>query len=254
MGGCPRSGTTALARLLNAHPRVLIGDERYYWPFENRRVTPDLFGRARFLDLREDDRHWAEGREPWPPGDPAARFDAASHIGDKYPRLADVAEHLAETLPDAQLVWIVRNPLSVAESDEARRADDADAWHFGLDRALDDWNQGVGGALRHPGALVLSYERLFVSGGDLARLFRALDLDPAPAMDEAGTPLRGHPLRGRSACRLARLPRRDGGSLPAGLGVRRRAGIAAGSRGGHDRRPNRMPPGTCCPMTSPAVR
>ena len=185
VGGCPRSGTTALTRLLNAHPRVLIGDERYYWRFEHRQVSPDLFARDRFLDVRRSDRHWAEGRAPWPPGDPAARFEAASHIGDKFPRLADVADHLAAMLPDAQLVWIVRNPLSVAESYEARRADDADAWHFGLDRALDDWNQGVGGALRHPGALVLSYERLFVGGGDLGRLFSALDLDPAPALPAA---------------------------------------------------------------------
>ena len=194
VGGCPRSGTTALTRLLNCHPELLIGDERYYWLFDQRRIAARHFERARFLDLREADRHWAEGRAPWPPCDPdgsdgsgdlGARYDRARFVGDKYPRLSDVTDHLAAALPDAQLVWIVRNPLSVAESYEARRADEADAWFFGLDRAMVDWNRGVGGIAAAPGALVLSYERLFAGAGDPARLFRALDLDPAPAMTGA---------------------------------------------------------------------
>ena len=185
VGGCPRSGTTALTRLLNCHPDVLLGDERYYWLFEHRRIAARHFARERFLDVREADRHWAEGRAPWPEGDIAARYDRASVIGDKYPRLADVADHLVSALPGAQLVWIVRNPLSVAESYEARRADEADGWPFGLKRALDDWNNGARSALGHADALVLSYERLFAGGADPARLFRALDLDPGPALPGA---------------------------------------------------------------------
>ena len=182
VGGCPRSGTTALVRLLNTHPHVLIGDERYYWRFDQNRVDERLFERDRFLDLREEDRHWREGRAPFPGGDTGAAFDAARIVGDKFPRLAQVADHLAETLPDAQLLYIVRNPLSVIESYEARRRDEADHWPFGAERGLADWNDGVRAARgAGPRAIVVTYERLFGPDADPARLFEALDLDPALA-------------------------------------------------------------------------
>ena len=182
VGGCPRSGTTALVRLLNTHPHVLIGDERYYWRFDRNQVDGALFERERFLDLREEDRHWREGRAPFPDGDTGAAFDRAHVVGDKFPRLAQVAAHLAETLPDAQLLYIVRNPLSVVESYEARRRDETDHWPFGAERGLADWNAGVRAARRAgPRTIIVTYERLFGPDSDPARLFAALNLDPTLA-------------------------------------------------------------------------
>ena len=186
VGGCPRSGTTALVRLLNSHPDILLGDERYYWPFDEGRVSEALFERDRFLDLREEDRHWREGRAPFPPGDTGAAYDRARIVGDKYPPLARAAEAIDRALPRAEIVWIVRNPLSVAESYEARRRDGDDAWHFGAERALADWNDSVRAACMAGGrVLIVTYERLFASGAGAARLFEALGLDPEPARDGA---------------------------------------------------------------------
>ena len=57
--GCPRSGTTAVARLLQAHPRVVIGMERYKFLLSRRRdrgtFGPTLFERERFFDFRAGD-------------------------------------------------------------------------------------------------------------------------------------------------------------------------------------------------------
>ena len=190
VGGCPRSGTTALARLLNCHPRVLLGDERYYWRFENGELAPGLFEPGRFFDLQEADRHWDEDRPPLPEGAGCDRFEDAAWVGDKYPPLWRAYGAIAERLPDAQILCVVRNPLSVAESYAARAADEDDGWPFGAERALTDWNAAVTGALDAVrdgmDVTVVCYERLFAPGADLAPLFGTLGLSAAPAERACG--------------------------------------------------------------------
>jgi Sulfotransferase family len=57
--GCPRSGTTAVVRLLQAHPRVVIGMERHKFLLSRRRdrakFGPALFEPERFFDFRPGD-------------------------------------------------------------------------------------------------------------------------------------------------------------------------------------------------------
>ena len=190
VGGCPRSGTTALVRLLNCHPRVLIGDERYYWLFERGGLDERLFEPARFFDLREADRHWEEGREPLPEGAGQAVFADAAWVGDKYPPLWRAYGEIGACLPDARVVHVLRNPLSVAQSYEARADDASDAWHFGTARAIEDWNASVRGTLdavaRGLDVLVVSYEAVFAPGADMQILFGALGLSAAPALAACG--------------------------------------------------------------------
>ena len=184
VGGCPRSGTTAMMRLLNGHPKVALGDERYYWRFERGEVDARLFEPDRFFDLREADRHWDEGREPLP-GITRDDYAGAAWRGDKYPPLWRAYDTIEEQLPDARIVCVLRNPLSVAESYAARAEDGEDAWHFGPERALDDWNEAVRAALAAVRAgrdiVVACYEAVFAPGADHGPLFAALDLSAAPA-------------------------------------------------------------------------
>lgn len=184
VGGCPRSGTTAMMRLLNGHPKVCLGDERYYWRFERGELDAGLFEPDRFFELAEADRHWDEGREPLP-GLTKEDYDAAAWRGDKYPPLWRAYDAIAERLPDARIVCVLRNPLSVAESYAARAEDGEDAWHFGPDRALDDWNEAVRAALAAVRAgrdvVVATYEAVFAPGADHGPLFAALGLSAGPA-------------------------------------------------------------------------
>ena len=217
VGGCPRSGTTALMRLLNCHPGVSLGDERYYWRFERGELSPGLFEPDRFFDLREADRHWAEGRDPLP-GVTRAAYEAAAWRGDKYPPLWRAFEAIEERLPGARILCVVRNPLSVAESYAARAADEDDAWPFGASRAIADWNRAVRAGFRAVEAgrdvAVVAFESVFAPGADLAPLFAALGLDAGPALGACED----------VTAKAARLFRRD---KPTDEGLRREVCLGA---------------------------
>ena len=54
--GVARSGTTALGELLNAHPLVGLGIERFKFQFlREDNFSADLFTRERFFDFRPED-------------------------------------------------------------------------------------------------------------------------------------------------------------------------------------------------------
>jgi hypothetical protein len=133
--GCPRSGTTLLRLMLNAHPRLAI-------PPETRFVLPVYFGRAQFGNLAEaaNRRKLAE----FLTGKPALRFadhdtdpdatvaaivDAPGTVGsalgavfeqyaarfdkprwgDKLPTYIEHVRPLLQMFPDAHLVHVLRD-------------------------------------------------------------------------------------------------------------------------------------------------
>ncbi|MEE4212452.1 MAG: sulfotransferase [Parvularcula sp.] len=187
--GCPRSGTTALTKLLNAHPAILLGDERFYWRFEHGLIEPDDFKRSRFIDVRKEDRHWEEGRAPFPKDPEGAEWDGLSYVGDKYPPLWRVWPTLAGRLPAARLLFILRNPVSVAMSYRARKEDPSDPWSFDAFAGLKEWNEGVSAmnsALSSGiDADLVLYEDVFGPQGDPALPFDLLGLDAAEALGRA---------------------------------------------------------------------
>ncbi len=186
LGGCPRSGTTALARLLNGHARVLLGNERYYRLFEHGTITPAQFERERFLTIEEGDTHdeppgLAAGPRPhWLGVDPAARWGGARLVGDKFPPLFRAYDLIAKRLPEARLVYVLREPLSVAESYQARADDPGDAWPFDAARAVSDWNESVRrtAAETRLDLVVVTYETILRDEAAVETLLRRLGLDP----------------------------------------------------------------------------
>ena len=63
--GVARSGTTVLARLLNNHPQVAVGVERYKYRFMRRALPADpasLFTRERFFSYDPEDSQHNSGR------------------------------------------------------------------------------------------------------------------------------------------------------------------------------------------------
>lgn len=183
VSGTGRSGTSALVNVLNSHPKMLIGQERFFWKFRREEISPELFEKVRFLDVRRpEDTHNHAGLKQIGEA-PSVRFDNAIYIGDKFPSLFRHFDYILPMFPDAKHLYIVRNPLSVIESYDVRYQDPSDSWSLTWKDGMDAWNESVRKVARLPDQnmknfLLIEYEELFKSVDRLNALFRQLKLDP----------------------------------------------------------------------------
>lgn len=174
VGGCARSGTTALADYLNQHPRVMVCQERYKRGVSTARITRDLFAFDRILDFRPEELE----RPPWPPErfkkyhakmlgnkDPAE----LAWVGDKGPWYVRYMDTLTENNPGARFIIAYRPLEEVAESWNARAQDPDDPWHShrGVEQAVEIWNAAMTETRRFirsnptPRVLIVSYHDFF---------------------------------------------------------------------------------------------
>jgi glycosyltransferase involved in cell wall biosynthesis len=145
IAGCPRSGTSALAFLLNEHPHVALGFERY--KRVRAQLDPFHFTPAQFFApvLAETDIRgellYARLRTRWERG-------GVSVTGDKVPLYTRVLPQLLARFPQARVAVLVRDPLAVARSFERRAADPADWWPAENDHrlAVKMWNEALAAA------------------------------------------------------------------------------------------------------------
>jgi len=148
VSGCPRSGTTALTRLLNLHPSIVVGLERYKNVFGRQKfVTKDMFEADRFFDFHPDDSNFLpeksqQARDFYEKA--RTKFSTATFIGDKYPQFFRFYGGIFKNLPDAKIVFIFRDPSYVAQSWERRSLDSSD-WPSKNDarRAIAYWNDAL---------------------------------------------------------------------------------------------------------------
>jgi hypothetical protein len=113
--GAMRSGTTSLARHLGAHPEVFMAEEK---------------------EVHFFDRHWALGPD-WYRGR-FARVSAERMVGEATPAYLyhpDVPARMADLLPEARLIAILRNPVDRAYS------------HYWLQRGLRRERRGFAEAI-----------------------------------------------------------------------------------------------------------
>jgi hypothetical protein len=197
--GIARSGTSALTRLLNSHPSVCIGMERYKYLWRDKRrrerdFTPELFEEERFFDFRASDTNII----PKPRTassllyrDMKGKFAAATHIGDKI-SLSNDYRLVARRFRPATFVYILRDIREVAASFNARAEKSNPSWPENIDFrvAVDRWNTAnrrtLTFARRGGDVTVVRYERLFC--GDpayLSALLRSLHLPDHPACSDA---------------------------------------------------------------------
>lgn len=192
VAGVARSGTTALRRVLQAHPDVALGMERYkkLWGDEVDRLTPELFERERFFDFT--DGHTNVTPElPWARSQLAeleAKWDTARYRGDKMTTIR--AQRMWANLPEARFVFIVRDVAEVASSWQRRASDSADlGWQAGADAvaAVRGSNRALQrvhlATTRRPHqAVVVEHSRFFgdPAGVAVAGVLDFLGLDPAP--------------------------------------------------------------------------
>lgn len=202
--GVPRSGTTALARCLNRHRRVVLGIERYRRTLLDSSSEADycrLFDKDRFFDFRPSDGSaYAELLLPrsthfngqfaplseWPKqlyADAREKYDSAFYVGDKIPSLYRRAPFLRERFPGCKVVFLLRNPVAVALSWQARADNSRDKWErrAGFAEGIAEWNKALRVAMLAKTVLggdltVVLFEEMFAAQS-LRRLLSRLGLD-----------------------------------------------------------------------------
>jgi hypothetical protein len=168
--GCPRSGTTFLATLLNSHPAVAIGIERYGTRFFGEPLTPALFTPERFYDLRPGDTFYDSLDFARVYADKRSIFSEAEVVGDKIPLLFRHLDRIEAAFPGAKVVFCLRNVVDVAASYQARADNPDDAtWSRskGALAAVDDWNASLRAYGRQRGRsdlFVFDYDRFLAEG------------------------------------------------------------------------------------------
>jgi hypothetical protein len=184
--GAPRSGTTATAQLLNRHPDIAIGIERYK-NLGAAGLGERLFDRERFFDFRETDTNvralstYARLEK---------KYDDAKWVGDKVPRYYTRYEALFEKFKESVVIFVLRDIHAVASSWNKRAEDPEDTWPEANDyvQAVREWNEALERTLAYKQKyrnrlMIIEYEKLF--SGDilvLKRILRRLELDAPRSM------------------------------------------------------------------------
>jgi hypothetical protein len=211
VGGCPRSGTTLLRTMLNAHPDLAVPHEtrilidgyrrRAMWgdlaaPENRRRVAQWVVERrvSRYWQLTDDADELVERMVAAAPTigsvlSAGFRLYTERHgkprWGEKRPSVVLNLDAVFAMFPDAQYVNVVRDPRAVVAS--IRKVGRRHGWGaHGLPGGTDTWERSVRAADRWRRRLAadrfleLRYEDLVADpAAALGRIVSFLDLDPA---------------------------------------------------------------------------
>ena len=194
--GAPRSGTTFLNELLNAHPLVHVTHEMRLFVWAHQALN-DWAKKDRFLVThREEFVEFLRGRLAETIRDFYAHtWPEITYWGDKNPLYGDYTNRgcldtIRRMFPNARFVHIIRDGRDVVSSLVRRKTADGQPW-ADVERAAWTWRDTVaigaafGRKVGPDGYLALRYEDLVRDGLAHARdLLRFLGIPPHPAVDD----------------------------------------------------------------------
>lgn len=187
ISGCDRSGTTAVVRLLNIHPDICLGMERYKGLINSKDKLKTLnvsrFEKKNFFNIKDE-----ETNIQWDYFYSALdkKYISSRYVGDKVPRYFQVYDHLNLEFKMAKHIFLVRDPVEVASSWKVRAADSKDVnWISSNDvsRSIEVWNSSLKIAYKKMKSGDLNI--MFVSYSDL---FSGNELTLASILDFLGLP------------------------------------------------------------------
>ena len=168
--GCPRSGTTALVRLLNSHKLLAIGMERYkYYASKNKinKINKSSFEEKFFFDFQDNQTNITWGYFYRPLKDKYQQ--GVVYLGDKYPHYYNFYNEIDQEFPNPKWIFMLRDIHDVAMSYNARAANPEDKWPAEADytKAVVHWNDALAKTWKYlkankdPKLFVCQYEKIF---------------------------------------------------------------------------------------------
>lgn len=192
--GCPRSGTTALMHLLNAHRSIALGVERYkkFAKEENiNKLDKHVFEKDFFLDIKPGQTNLNPSHKSWDTkwkrvyDSMVPKFSRDDLlIGDKYPHYYMFYDQINQTFDAPKWIFILRDVRDVAMSYNSRAADRKDRWNSDRNyiAAVEDWNISIEKTLEYLASgrdnlFVCEYASLFSYSPDyLAAMLKFLEV------------------------------------------------------------------------------
>ena len=202
----PRSGTTLLRMMLDAHSELAIPSETHFVPelidaFSERRLSPD-----ETLELLREHRRWGDfhlepaellarlrEREPLDAGASLRAFfslyaqsQGKRRWGDKTPEYVEAMRPISRALPEARFVHVIRDGRDVAMSRVRWRMKRAGK-RPPMERLAKRWKKAITGARKQgerlPHYLEVRYEDLIAdTEATLRRVCEFVELDFDDAM------------------------------------------------------------------------
>jgi len=187
--GCPRSGTTALWKILAGHPKIALGCERFIDSvLPEFCLTKESFQSNVFFDFND---HRKQIREYY--SDLESRYKSCTVLGDKIPHLYIHYDKLAKTFEGCAIIYIYRNVIDVAQSYQNRYNVKSDNWSKDYLTGVKEWNVSLGRTFqalqKNISIHCIKYETLYGHNGNFSfsEIFEKLSIEPDLEFDNSYT-------------------------------------------------------------------
>lgn len=147
IGGCARSGTSSLTKIIGSHRKIILGMERFnnLCEKDSFSLSPNHFSYERFFNVQEGDTFYMDFLQfhNWDPNI-YKKYDTCNFIGAKYTDIHNIINHLNESFGEIVIFYIYRNIFDVAESWN-KRAEKGNNWPSSKDykEAVFTWNRSL---------------------------------------------------------------------------------------------------------------